>query len=126
MTSAEKGSHAAGHAERAVVHVTAGAAGDLGELGRRQLAMHLPVEFAHAGEGHVIDVEIEAHADGVGRHQEVDVARLIERHLGIARARAECPEHDGGAAALAAHQLGDGVDLGSREGDDAPSAAAGG
>ena len=30
----------AGHAEGAVVHVASGAAGDLAELGRRQIAMH--------------------------------------------------------------------------------------
>ena len=124
MRSAENGSTRAGDAERAVVHVAAGAAGDLAELGRRQLAMHLAVELARAGEGDVIDVEVEAHADGVGGDQEVDVARLVERHLRVARARAERAQHDGRAAALAADQLGDGVDLGGREGDDAPCAAA--
>ena len=36
----------AGDAEGAVVHVAAGAAGDLAELGRRQVAVALPVEFA--------------------------------------------------------------------------------
>ena len=36
----------AGDAERAVVHVAAGAAGDLGELGRRQLAEVVAVELA--------------------------------------------------------------------------------
>ena len=112
MRSAENGSTVAGDAERAVVHVAAGAAGDLAELGRRQLAMHVAVELARAGEGDVVDVEVEAHADGVGGDQEVDVARLIERHLGVARARAERAQHHRGAAALAADQLGDGVDLG--------------
>ena len=101
----------AGHAEGAVVHVAAGAAGDLAELGGRQIAVALAVELARAREGDMIDVEIEAHADGVGRHEEVDVAGLVERDLGVARARAERAEHDGGAAALAADQLGDGVDV---------------
>ena len=109
---------AARHAERAVVHMPAGASGDLAELGRRQLAMHLAVELARAGEGDMVDVEIEAHADGVGRDQEVDVAGLIERHLGIARARAQRAQHDGRAAALAPHQFGDGIDLGGGERDD--------
>ena len=118
MMSAEKGSHAAGHAERAVVHVAAGAAGDLRQLGRREVAMHLAVELARAREGDVVDVEVEPHADRVGGDQEVDVARLIERDLGVARARAERTQHDGRAAALAPHQLGDGVDLGGRERDD--------
>jgi hypothetical protein len=39
---------------------------DLGELGRRERAVQLAVELARAGERHVIDIEIEAHADGVG------------------------------------------------------------
>ena len=124
MRSAENGSTVAGDAEGAVVHVAAGAAGDLAELGRRQLAVHVAVELARAGEGHVVDVEVEAHADGVGGDQEVDVARLVERHLGVARARAERAQHHRRAAALAADQLGDGVDLGGREGDHAPCAAA--
>jgi hypothetical protein len=59
----------------------------------------------------VIDVEIEAHADGVGGNEIFDVARLIELDLGVARARGERAEHHGGAAALAADQLGDRIDL---------------
>ena len=117
IRSAENGSTDAGDAEGAVVHVAAGAAGDLAELAGGQLAMHLAVELARAGEGDVIDIEVEAHADGVGGDQEIDVAGLIERHLGVARARAERAQHDRRAAALAADQLGDGVDLGRREGD---------
>ena len=101
----------AGDAERAVIHVPAGAAGDLAEFGRRQVAVVVAVELAQAGEGDVIEIEVEAHADGVGRHQEVHVAVLIERDLRVAGARAQRPEHDRGAAALAAHQLGDGVDV---------------
>ena len=110
--------HAACHAERAVVHVPAGATGDLRELGRRQIAMHLAVELAGAGEGDMIDVEIEAHADGVGGDEEIDIARLVQRHLRVARARAERAQHDSCAAALAPHQLGDRIDLGCGEGDD--------
>ena len=44
------------------------------------------------GEGDVIEVEIESHADRIGRHQEVNVAILVERDLGVARARAERAE----------------------------------
>ena len=114
----------AGHAERAVIHVAPGAPGDLAELGRREIAVALPVEFPDAGEGHMIEIEIEAHADGVGRHQEIDVAVLIERDLGVARARAERAEHHRGAAALPPHQFGDGIDVVGREADDRPSGAA--
>ena len=115
----------AGDAEGAVVHVAAGAAGDLAELAGRQVAMVVAVELARRRERDVVDVEVEAHADGVGRHQEVDVARLVERDLRVARARRQRAEHDGGAAALAADQLGDGIDLRRREGDDGRALAAG-
>ena len=88
------------------------------ELGRRQLAVVLAVELARAGECDVIDVEVETHADGIGGDEEIDVAGLIERDLGVARARAERAQHHRRAAALTADQLGDGVDLAGREGDD--------
>ena len=56
----------------------------------------------------------------------IDLARLIHRDLGIAGARAERAQHDRGAAALAADQLGHLVNLRGRKGDDGASAAAGG
>ncbi len=108
----------AGDAEGAVVHVAAGAAGDLAQLRRRQVAMIVAVELARRREGDVVDVEIEAHADGVRRHEKIDIARLIKFDLRVARARRQRPEHNGGAAALPAHQLGDRIDLRCREGDD--------
>ena len=86
-----EGLNLAGHAEGAVIHVASGAAGDLAKLGRHQIAMHLAVEFAQAREGNVIEIEIEAHADGVGRYQEIDIAVLIERNLCIARAGESAP-----------------------------------
>ena len=106
------------HAERAVLHVAAGAAGDLAELGGRQLAILVAVIFAVGGEGDVIEVEVEPHADRVGGDQEVDVAVLVNLHLLVARARAERAEHHRRAAALAADQFADRVDLVGREGDD--------
>ena len=80
------------------------------------------VEFAVGGEGDVIDVEVEAHADRVGRNQIVDIAGLIERDLGIAGARRQRAQHDRRAAALPADQLGDGVNLLGRERDDGGAA----
>ena len=114
--------HIAGHPERAVIHVAPGAAGDLAKLGRREVAMALPVEFADAGEGDMVEIEIEPHADGVGRHQEVDIAVLVEVDLGVARARAERAQHHGGAAPLAPHQLGDGINVVDREADNGRAA----
>ncbi len=122
ISSASKGGHLAGDAEGAVIHVAAGAAGDLADLRRGQIAMVLAVELADAGEGHMVEIEVEPHADGVGRHQKVHVAVLIELDLGVAGARAERAEHHRGAAALTAHQLGDGVDVVDREGDDGRAA----
>ena len=104
----------------------AGAAGDLREFGRIELAELVAVEFAVGGKRDVIDIEIEAHADGVGGDEVVDVAGLVERDLGVARARRQRAEHHRGAAALAADQFGDGVDLVGRERDDGASAAAAG
>ncbi len=101
----------AGRAEAAVAGGAAGAPGDLRELGRVELAELIAVELAVGGEGDVIDVEIEPHADGVGGNEIFDVAGLVELDLGVARARGERAEHHGGAAALAADQLGDGIDL---------------
>ena len=113
---------AAGGAEGAVARGAAGAAGDLGELGGVELAELIAVEFAVGGKGDVIDVEIESHADGVGGNEIFDVAGLVERDLGVARARRERAEHHRGAAALAFDQLGDRIDFVGRERDDGGAA----
>ena len=77
--------------EGAVVHVAACPAGDLGELAGGQLAKHLAVPLARAGEGHVIDIEVEPHADGVGGDEEIDIAGSVERYLGVACAGLSAP-----------------------------------
>ena len=100
---------AAGGAERAVAGGAPGTPGDLGKLGRAELAKLVAVELAIRGEGDVIDIEVEPHADGVGRDQVVDLAGLVERDLGVAGARRERAEHHRRAAALAADQFGDRV-----------------
>ena len=92
----------------------------------RKVPELIAVEFAVLGEGDMVNVEIEAHADRVGGDQIVDIAGLVELDLGIAGARAERAQHDRGATALAPHQLGDGVNLVGREGDNRRAAAAGG
>ena len=104
-------------AEGPVGHVAPGAPGDLAHLGRAEPADVAPVELDQLGEGDVIQVQVEAHADGVGGDQIVDLAGLEHGDLGVARARAERAQHHGGAAALAAQELGHGVDLGRGEGD---------
>ena len=107
-----------GYAERPITHVAAGAAGDLAELGRGELAVLVTVVFAVRGESDVIEIEIEAHADRVGRDQKVDIAVLVDLDLLVAGARAERAEDDCGAAALAPDQFADRVDFVGREGDD--------
>ena len=113
-----EGRAAARRRKGAVAHVPPGAAGDLSELGARQPAMAPAVEFTVGGEGDQIDVEIESHADRVGRDDIVHLAALVELDLRVARLGRERAEHDGRAAPLALDPLGDGVDLFRREGDD--------
>jgi len=104
----------------------AGPAGDLAHLMGVQGTASLAVELGQTGESHMVDVHVEAHADGVGGHQEVHFAGLEKGHLGVAGARAERAHHHRRSAPLAADELGDGVDLLGGEGDDgaAPRQAA--
>src|SRR6185312_4148387 len=113
---------APGHAERAVPRGAARATRDLAELGGAELAELIAVEFSVGGEGDVVDVEVEPHADRVGGDEIVDIAVLIERNLRIARARAERAKHDRRTAALPADQLGDRVDLVGRKRHDSRAA----
>ena len=80
--------------------------------------MAVPVEFAVRREGDMVDIEIEPHADRIGRDDVVDIAGLEQLDLGVAGAGRQGAEDDGGAALLPAHQLGDRIDLLGREGDD--------
>ena len=69
-------------AEGAVGHVPPGAARDLGHFGRTKPARLPAVELFQLGEGDVIQVQIEAHADRVGGHQVVHLAGLEHGDLG--------------------------------------------
>ena len=62
------------NAECPVVEMPPGAARDLGKFGGRQIAVNAAVELAGAGERDVVHIEIEAHADRVGRNKEIHVA----------------------------------------------------
>ena len=82
------------------------------------------VELGEAGEGDVADVEVQPHADRVGGDQIVDVAVLVERHLGVAGAGRQRPHHHRAAALLAPDQFGDRIDIFDRKPDNGRSCAA--
>src|SRR5579885_3057354 len=107
-----------GRAEGAVARVPAGAARDLRHFRRIEMAELIAVEFSVGSECDVIDVEIKAHTDRVGRDEIIDVAGLVEIDLRIPCSWRECTQNHGSAAALAADQFGDGVNLLGRESDD--------
>ncbi len=102
----------------AVLLVAAGAAGDLRHLGDGQAALAATVKLVERGEGDMVHVHVEPHADRVGGNEVVDLAGLKHRHLGIARARGQRAHHHRGAAAQAPQRLGHRIDFLGREGDD--------
>ena len=105
-------------AEAAVALVAAGAAGDLRHFGGGQPPPARAVELGQAGEGDMVDVHVEPHADRVGGDEIIDLARLIHGDLGVAGARGKRAHHHRRAAAHPAQHLGDRIDLLGREGDD--------
>ena len=105
-------------AEAAVLLVAPGAAGDLRHFGDGQAALAAAVELFEAGEGDVGDVHVEAHADGVGGDQIIDLAALEHRHLGVAGGGRQRAHDHRGAALEPAQHLGQRVDLLGGESDD--------
>ena len=108
---------AAGGPEGAVTGGAPGSPGDLGEFGRVEAAELVAVIFSVGGKGDVIDVEVQSHADRVGRDQIINVAGLEQLNLRVSSARRQRAQHHGRAAVLAADQLGDRINLVGREGD---------
>ncbi len=109
---------ASGRAKGSVAGVAPGAAGDLAEFGGVEPAELVAVEFPVGGEGDVIDIEVEAHADGVGGDDIVDLAVLVEIDLGVAGARAQGAQNHRRAALRAPQPFGDGVNILGAKGDD--------
>ena len=106
------------YAKRAVLAKSAGPSGDLGDLLRIEPAPPSSVEFVQTGEGDMVDIHVQSHPDRIGRDQKIDFAGLEQIDLGVAGARRERAHDHGGPAALAADQLGDGVDRVGGESDD--------
>ena len=113
-----KGLRFAGHAKGAVAQMAPGAAGDLTQLRRREIAPREAIELAGGGEGHMVDIHVEPHADGIRCHHIIHIAGLEECDLRVARARTERAHDHGGTTALAADEFGGGIDHLRREGDD--------
>ena len=106
-----------GAAEGAVIHVAAGAAGDLAELAGAELAVLEAIELSCGGKGYVIDIHVEAHADGIGCHDVIHVTGLIEGDLGVAGARRQGAQDHGCTAILPPDEFGHGIDHFGRESD---------
>src|SRR5690606_21784856 len=61
-------------AESAIANMPARPTRDLAKFGGAELAMLITVELPVLGECHMIEVEVESHADGVRGNQVVNVA----------------------------------------------------
>ncbi len=57
------------------------------------------------------DIKVQTHADGIGGHQIIHIAILVQIHLRIARAGAKRAHHHRATALGAADQLGNGIDV---------------
>ena len=106
------------HAEGAGRHVPPCPARDLRQFMREQLPHPPAVEFRRRGEGDMVDVEVQPHADGIGRHKVIDIAVLIHRHLGVAGAGGQRAHHHRSTALLAADQFGHRIDIFNRKPND--------
>ena len=105
-------------AKCALGHVATRAARDLGQLVGCQITHPRAVKLGQRGKRHMRDIKVQAHADGIGRHQIIDIAILIQFHLRIAGARAQRAHHDGRTALGPAQQLGDRIYIFNRKPDD--------
>ena len=59
----------------------------------------------------MIDIQIQSHANCIGRHQIIHIAILIQLDLCVAGAGRQGPHHHRGTALLASQQFGDGIDV---------------
>jgi hypothetical protein len=94
-----------GGAECPVANVAARSARDLADFRGMELPRTDAVVFGERGERHVVEVEVQAHADGVGGDEMIHFARLIQAHLGVAGSGGEGAENERRASRLRAQAL---------------------
>ena len=105
-------------AEGAILLVASGASGDLGDFGGRQPPLPHSVELGQPGKGDMVDVKVQPHPDRIGGNDVINLARLEQFHLPVARFRAERTHYHRRPAPEAAQHFRHGIDLLDREGDD--------
>ncbi len=105
------------HAKGAVIRMPAGPTGDLCCFRCRQPAHLATIKFHVSRKGHMIEIEVQPHADGIRRHQKINITILVQLNLRIACARAETSHDNGRPAPLAANKFGDLIDIGHPERD---------
>ena len=103
--------------ESAIALVASGTSGNLRHLRRGQPALAHAVELRKRGEGDVVHIEIEPHADGIGGDDVVDLTRLEHRNLLVPCFGAERAHHYRAAAAKTPQHLGYCINLLRAEGD---------
>jgi len=113
--------HGVGHAKGSVIHMPARTASNLADFRRSERSTPCAVELFELSEGHMVDIHVKAHADGICRDQIIDLAGLIHLDLGVAGPRAERPQNDRGPAARLSNRLRQFIDLANGKGDDGAS-----
>ena len=104
--------------ESAIALMPPCASGNLRHLGDSQPPSPRSVELGKAGESNVRDIEVKAHANGVGRDQIVNLARLEHRDLSVACSRGESAHDHRCTAPQPAKRFGNGVNLLDGKGHD--------
>ena len=104
-------------AECAVLHIPAGASGNLRQFRGGQSAHFLPVEFAQRRKADMGNIHIQPHADRVGRDQIIDFTGLKHIDLRVSGPRAERAHNDGRAAFLPTDQFRQSVHVLHRKSD---------